>query len=228
MKSLLKLGLVGLVAATPARAQSLDEPAESPPWPKVSTPPLVPAPQALETPEAPDAPDAPRVAPALGQPEAPPPGPELAAAPVDEPGRPLRIAMAVLFGAASGAALAVAGGFIGRATIRSASVQPLGSTWTGAGAGFAVGAPVGVLLAGWLFDGDGAWWASVLGELAGVAAGAGAVLFGGVEGVPLLFALPLAGSVLGYEFSSHGSRTQVAPTLSLGPGGGSLGVRGRF
>jgi hypothetical protein len=93
-----------------------------------------------------------------------------------------------------------------------------------------VGAPLGVLLAGWLFDGDGAWWATVLGDVAGLAAAAVSALFGGKEAAPLLFALPLAGSVLGYEFSSSGSRSTAAvtPVLSLGPGGGSLGLVGAF
>jgi hypothetical protein len=155
-------------------------------------------------------------------------GPEPAAAPVEAPGRALRVGMSLLIGAGAGAALAVAGGLLGGATIDGPSVAPLSPTWLGAGAGFALGAPLGVLLAGWLFDGDGAWWATVLGDLVGVAAGAAALLLGGPEGVPLIFALPLGGSVLGYEFSSNSSRSQVIPVLSLGPRGGTFGLAGAF
>jgi hypothetical protein len=163
-------------------------------------------------------------------PELPPgaAGPALSASPVEEPGRPFRIGMSLLFGAASGAALGLAGGAVGAAAIPADSVRPLSHTWLGAGLGFAIGAPLGVLLSGWLFDGDGAWWAAVLGDLAGLAAGAAATLLGGPQGTPLMFALPLGGSVLGYEFSSHASRTAVVPVVSLGPGGGSLGLAGGF
>jgi len=119
---------------------------------------------------------------------------------------------------------------VGVAGIRDDAVRPVGSLWTGASIGFALGLPLGVMLAGWLFDGDGAWWATILGDLAGLAAGAGAALLGGSEGVPLLFAFPLAGAVLGYETSSSPSRSRpsVTPVARLGPGGGSLGLAGRF
>jgi len=43
------------------------------------------------------------------------------------------------------------------------------------------------------------------------------VLLGGPAGTPLLFALPLAGSVLGSELSSPASRAPAAPA-SGGPG----------
>ena len=56
-----------------------------------------------------------------------------------------------------------------------------------------------------------------------------AVGFGGAEGTPVLFSLPLVGSVLGYELTSVANRTVVTPTVSLlKGGGGSVGFVGVF
>lgn len=160
------------------------------------------------------------------------PSPELTnpSDPDEGPGRAARVGMSLLLGSGAGALAAVAGGFVGVAGIRDDAVRPVGNLWIGASIGFALGLPLGVMLAGWLFDGDGAWWATILGDLAGLAAGAAAALLGGSEGVPLLFAFPLAGAVLGYETSSSPSRSRpsVTPVARLGPGGGSLGLAGRF
>jgi hypothetical protein len=138
--------------------------------------------------------------------------------------------MALLIGGGAGALTAFGGGLIGAAAIRNEAVQPVGNVWTGAALGFALGAPVGVIFAGWLFDGDGAWWATVLGDLAGLVVGAATALLGGPEAIPLLFALPLGGSVLGYETSSSASSThpRVTPVASLGAHGGTIGIMGSF
>ena len=118
--------------------------------------------------------------------EAPPPPPEVAnpLPPPEEPGRLVRVGMALLIGGGAGALTAFGGGLIGAAAIRNEAVQPVGNVWTGAALGFALGAPVGVIFAGWLFDGDGAWWATVLGDLAGLVVGAATALLGGQQHPP--------------------------------------------
>ena len=226
-------GALGRVPATPPE---LPGPETSGLVPATSQPPLVPAdvpvPQANQRtaapidsiPPLPEAPGVPRVSPGAPPQVVTPP------APPDEPGRALRIGMSLLIGGGAGLVGGLGGGLVGAAAIRNEAVQPLGNVWTGAALGFCVAAPLGVILAGWLFDGDGAWWAAVLGDLAGFAAGAAATLFGGVEGLPLLFVFPLAGSVLGYESSSSPSRSRarLTPVATMGPGGGLIGLAGRF
>ncbi len=202
---------------------------------ELSEPPLVPAP---ETPEAPRGPPtmnpnadaAPPVTPQVGHIANRPlePVPATAASQEEPPGRFKRIAWSLGFGAVSGAAIAVVGGVLG-ASVRGPQLQPMGNGWTGAALGFIVGAPIGVLIAGAIFDGNGAWWATVLGDLAGALVGLAAVGFGGAEGTPVLFSLPLVGSVLGYELTSVANRTVVTPTVSLlKGGGGSVGFVGVF
>jgi hypothetical protein len=148
----------------------------------------------------------------------------------EPPGRGLRIGMGFLFGAGVGAAGALAGGLIGGATLPDQSLQPLGAAWTGAAIGFGLLAPVGVMISGWLFDGDGSFWATLLGDVLGAAIGAGAVVFGGTAGTPLLFALPLAGSVVGYEVTSPSAKSLVKVSASLTPvnGGALVGLAGCF
>ncbi|MEW5738410.1 MAG: hypothetical protein AB1938_05760 [Myxococcota bacterium] len=159
-----------------------------------------------------------------------PPLEEVAAKVREEPpGRGLRIGMGLLFGAGVGAAGGVLGGLLGGATLPDASLQPLGAAWTGAAIGFGLTAPLGVLLSGWLFDGDGSVWATFFGDLLGAGIAAGAVLFGGTAGAPLLFALPLGGSVVGYEVTSPAAKSLVvAASLTSLPGGALLGVAGGF
>ncbi len=226
---------LGQVPGTP---RELVKPETNGQVPTTSAPPLVPAetapppaslapgesfpvtPEPTEVPPAPQLPPVPVVPQRVASPPVPP----------EEPGRALRIGMSLLIGGGAGLVVGVGGGFVGAAAIRNDAVQPIGNVWTGAAIGFCIAAPVGVLLAGWLFDGDGAWWATVLGDLAGLAAGAAATLFGGVEGIPLLFVFPLAGSVLGCESSSGASRSHPAltPVATMGPGGGSIGLAGAF
>jgi hypothetical protein len=162
-----------------------------------SAPPLV-------SPEA-DAPGAEQEGPPLPLQRPPANPPRLEVLEPEPPGRGLRIGMSLLIGAGAGAALAVAGGFIGAASPAHPKLQPLGNTWAGASVGFAVGAPAGVLLAGLLFKGNGAWWATLVADVLGFGLGALAVALGGTAGTPLLFALPLGGSVLGYELTSLSS-----------------------
>lgn len=201
----------------------------------LSEPPLVPAPATPDEPRGPPAvnqapgepvPVTPQVGQIANRPLEPVPAADTSLE--EPPGRFKRIAWSLGFGAVSGAALAVVGGVLG-ASVRGPQLQPTGNGWAGAGLGFIVGAPIGVLLAGAIFDGSGAWWATLLGDLAGGLVGLAAVGFGGAEGTPVLFSLPLVGSVLGYELTSVANRTVVTPTVSLlRGGGGSVGFVGVF
>lgn len=157
--------------------------------------------------------------------------PAIANAPLDAskepPGRGLRMGMSLLIGAGLGTIGAVTGGFIGPRTIANEAVLPLGNGWTGAAIGWAIAVPLGVVLSGRLFDGDGSFWATLLGDVLGAAVGVAGVVFGGTDGTPLLFALPLGGAVIGYEATSHPSR--VVPTVSIAPNGtATIGVVGAF
>jgi hypothetical protein len=144
--------------------------------------------------------------------------PVVANAPLQTESRWLRIGLSLGAGAATGAALAIVGAF----AIPTA-IGPVDRGWAGAGLGFAVGAPIGVLVTDLLMGGTGAWWACLVGDVVGFAAGAVATWLGGRESLPLLFAVPLAGAVVGYEVSAP-----VTPTVSVGNGGASFGVAGRF
>ncbi len=150
---------------------------------------------------------------------------QIEAVKAEPPGRMKRVGLSLAFGAASGAAVGLVGGLIGLA-VGPGQLQPMGNGWSLAALGFCLGAPVGVLIAGWLFDGNGAWWATLLGDAAGALIGLAAVGFGGPEGGAALFTLPLVGSVLAYEMTSD---VTVAPTVSLlRGGGGTVGLVGRF
>lgn len=149
----------------------------------------------------------------------------------EPPGRPLRILTGLLFGAGAGALGGLAGGFAGAATLPDQALQPIGASWTGAAIGFGLAAPLGVLLSGWLFDGDGSGLATFVGDLLGGGIGVAAIVFGGQDGTPLLFALPLVGSVVGYEVTSPSSRSAVQVSATFAPmrdGGGLVGLSGRF
>lgn len=142
--------------------------------------------------------------------------------------RLVRVGMASVLGAAIGTVAAVAGGFIGGEYLRP-GLTPIGNIWTGGAIGFAIGAPVGVLIAGALFHGNAPWYAPILGDLLGAAVGAAAVAFGGPDALSATFVLPLLGSVIGYEVGSA-EDARVAPVLSVLPGGrgGVVGVQGRW
>jgi hypothetical protein len=141
--------------------------------------------------------------------------------------RLVRIGMSTLLGAGVGTALAIVGGFVGGEYLRP-GLTSIGNVWTGGAIGFAVGAPLGVLIAGALFEGDAPWYAPILGDLLGAGLGAAAIAFGGPDLLAAPFTLPLAGSIVGYEIASNDSAT-VAPTVALLPGRGAMvGVQGRW
>lgn len=239
--------VVLLLLASAARAQQADAPQADP-----SPPPLVPAEPEPELPAPPPTPQPepqlqpptianPVMDPAdlgpqpqpLQPPQAQPPRyaqpQQPSVSQQAAPGRPLRIGMGLLFGLGAGAVTGLAGLGVGAMALPRDFLSPIGGPAAGAVLGFAVGAPIGVLVSGLIFDGDGSIWATLLGDVLGLAVGATATLIGGLEGIPLCFALPLAGSVLGYEGTSHDSRAAVVPTVSFAPGrGGSLGLAGSF
>ncbi len=209
--------------------------------PGYSPPPLVPASEPSEPPPPPPPPEpqgaAPKVVDRISnrefddEPNAPAPLAVTPSAPLDEPpGRAKRIAISLAVGAGSGAVVAVATGFAGSA-VWPRLTPSLPTVWTGAALGFAVAAPVAVLVTGLFFDGDGAWWATLVGDLTGCALGALATIAGSAEGVVALFALPLFGSVIGYEATSVASKSaaRVGPTVTLlRNGGAAFGLSGTF
>lgn len=229
--------LLAMGAATSAVAQA-DAPFDAPPLITVeeaaptTTPDEATAPPEGETTQAPPGPRGVPDASGVIQPPAIANAPlsktPTAAAGDEPPGRPLRILTGLLFGAGAGALGAVAGGFAGRATLPDTSLQPVGATWAGAAIGFAVAAPVGVLLSGRLFDGDGSALATLVGNFVGLGLGVGATLAGGQDGTPLLFALPLVGAVLGYEVTSPAARSLVKVSASVTPSreGALVGLAG--
>ncbi len=155
------------------------------------------------------------------------PGTVQRAEPVANP-RFVRIGMSALLGAGIGTATAIIGGFVGGEYLRP-GITSIGNIWTGGAIGFAVGAPIGVLVSGLLFRGDAPWYAPMVGDLLGAALGAAAVAFGGPDALSATFALPLLGSIIGYEIGSVDDVT-VAPTVTVLPSGGGaiVGAQGRF
>lgn len=184
------------------------------------------APQAPTQPPQPSysIPDQPQT---MAQPTQQPPGAVQRAEPSVNP-RLLRIGMSALFGAGVGTVTAIAGGFIGGEYLRP-GLTPIGNIWTGGAIGFAIGAPIGVLISGALFRGDAPWYAPILGDLLGAAVGAAAVAFGGPDALSATFALPLLGSIIGYEVGSSEDAT-VTPSVTVLPGrhGAVVGLAGRF
>lgn len=162
------------------------------------------------------------------QAQQPPPGTVQQQTPPTVNPRLFRIGMSALFGAGFGTATAIAGGFLGGEFLRP-GLTVIGNIWTGGAIGFAIGAPIGVLVSGLLFKGDAPWWAPILGDLIGVAAGIGTVAIGGPNALSTTFIFPLLGSIIGYEVGSRDDAT-VAPTVTVLPQGqGAVaGVQGRW
>ncbi|AEI65208.1 hypothetical protein LILAB_16525 [Corallococcus macrosporus] len=105
--------------------------------------------------------------------------------------------------------------------------------------GMGLGAASGVYLGGSLMDARGGLLPTLLGGLAGTAAPLALVALsdGDVSwgALTATFAVPVATSILAFELS-HGAdqrrrreeRPVMVPTVSLAPGGGALGLTGRF
>jgi hypothetical protein len=147
-----------------------------------------------------------------------------------------RVALEVLGGAVTGVAAGLAGGLI---YCQLASCRGLDGF-----SGLAVGvltAPLGIsagaTLMGLLLDGNGSYWASTLGALAGtgadaliLAADSDGSTFAGV----MLVLLPLAGASVGYEWTSVAHRSALehvtlTPIARAGPHGMTgLALAGTF
>lgn len=142
--------------------------------------------------------------------------------------RLLRIGMSALIGAGVGTAAAIAGGFIGGEYLRP-GVTSIGNIYTGGAIGFAIGAPIGVMIAHLAFKGDAPWYAPVIGDLLGVALGVGTVALAGPGAVATTFLFPLTGSILAAEVVSADDAT-VSPTVTVLPNGAGAiaGVQGRW
>jgi hypothetical protein len=183
------------VVARTGLTETIDAPEDPPPAPVEEAP-------------------APEAAP-LGRPTPVDPGPPIKA-PVSQP---MRGFLSALAGTASGFIGATAGGFIGVMVALAASdgdgdLSELGYIFFGITGGYLIGVPLGVVLTGYLLDGNGSILLSVLATYAGLVLG-GLVLFpvlenGGENAALLLFGLTTfvgAGSgALVYELTSDPSR----------------------
>ena len=89
----------------------------------------------------------------------------------------------------------------------------------GALIGMAVGLPAGVVFVGKKLDGNGKWWAVLLGEAAGFTLGFGLAnaCFGCTAGVLTVIVLPVVGAVLGYELTSDASASAARGLRALRP-----------
>ncbi|QDE70824.1 hypothetical protein BHS09_29755 [Myxococcus xanthus] len=105
--------------------------------------------------------------------------------------------------------------------------------------GMGLGAASGVYLGGSLMDARGGFLPTLLGGLVGTAAPLTVVALSDEASWAVLtatFAVPVATSILAFELS-HGAYerrrqqerpVEMVPTVSLAPGGGALGLAGRF
>lgn len=124
-----------------------------------------------------------------------------------------RITAELVLGGASAAGMAY-GGFQLGCALSDASIGSPGCAtagFYGGVTGFSLGIPIGVMLGGALLDGDGAVAPTILGAGLGLAAMVGALVWikgnaPDVNPTPLV-ALPLVLAVIGYELSSHDSRS---------------------
>lgn len=162
--------------------------------------------------------------------------------------RPARATLTSLAGLGGGVGLALGAGalfaLIGVAAYPG-SDAPLYFAIFGVAAGWVVGIPLGVMLAGRALDGNGKVWGAILGMLAGnLAAGVMSGAFAAAApaiGAFAVFTFPAIGSAIGYELTSDPSRRAaearqrgigslelvpfVAPTSD---GGHTSGIGARF
>ncbi|XXF76787.1 hypothetical protein P2318_27575 [Myxococcaceae bacterium GXIMD 01537] len=156
-----------------------------------------------------------------------------------------RVSAELIGGAAGGAAGALLGGLSGLIAADSvscgftecseANLLVIGTV----GLGLSVGAAAGVLGGGLVMDGQGSFLMALSGALLSEAIVGGFILAGidGSESVLAFFLAPLVGAIAGYEIShflaleamkTEGSGITLSPLVSAAPGGGMLGLRGRF
>lgn len=149
--------------------------------------------------------------------------------------------------AGAGLALGVSGGFVlglgglGLGIATDAGFATIGYMVIGGLIGYAVGIPIGVMIAGNAMQGNGKVVAVILGEILGTVAAIAVTIpvanSGGSGAAPLLMfaTLPVLGSVLGYELTSDASRFEQqgmtlrpAVTPSRDGRGATAGLRVTF
>jgi len=152
-----------------------------------------------------------------------------------------RITAELVVGAVSAVGVAYGGYQLGCA-LSDPNISSCGPAGTyGAIGGFALGVPIGVMLGGSLLDGDGAVLSTAFGTLLGMAGALGGlyylqILIPDFNPLPLI-ALPLVFAVVGYELSSHDSRSaaqaeargkrlslRILPTAAFTRGGAAFGI----
>lgn len=226
-----------LVCAGPALAQQATDLTPPPPPPDVTAPPMVPTDVPITEPQEPAPATAGAavlqpgpIANAPLQPSAQPgPAAPSAVNTVAEPkNRSLRLGMSLMLGLGTGLGGAVAGSVLLPGRSGPTGFAPIGPQWAGAAIGWTALVPLGVLLGGALFDGEGTLWGALVGDLAGAAIGAVSVLAGETDALPLMFALPLGGSILGYEATAPTARPTLAPTAMVGRDAAKFGFAGTF
>ena len=157
--------------------------------------------------------------------------------------RGVRALLAGTVGTLTGGTFGIAGALIGFGIGATGGDIFLAGTLAGLGftTGAVVGLPLGVLFAGKHMDGNGKWWAVIIGEVVGFGVAAELINLYWQNnfdvGVPIviLSTVPAAGAVIGYELSSAKSayaarqeRAGLRLIVSPARGGLTVGIGGRF
>jgi hypothetical protein len=145
--------------------------------------------------------------------------------------RVARVALEVVLGAATGAALEVGGAYVGLNFDILAGHEVGAGTYIGTTLGAILGVAPGVYLAGYAMGGDGSYGWTVLGSLVGIG-GAAAILAirSNTTTLGIAAALPVLGAIAGYELSSHERRSPKPERVSVVPviGPTAVGLVGKF
>jgi hypothetical protein len=142
-----------------------------------------------------------------------------------------RISLEVVLGLGLGAVTEVAGAYVGLNLDVMAGREASAGTVLGLTLGAILGVGPSVWLAGYAMSGDGSFGWTVLGGTLGTALAG--VLLALSNSLPMLVVaatVTVAGSIAGYELSSHRRRQRPAESLALFPSLGprSLGIAGVF
>lgn len=151
----------------------------------------------------------------------------------------VRVIVEAGVGVGLAAALGVFGGLGGASVcavtdlVRRQEIDCLRPALWSAGAGAAVGYPIGVWMFGEALGGDGYLWAGMLGTALGLGLGFGPPVIRKLQPIPVL--LGLAGGLMGYEFSQarepprkDATAPRVLPSLAFSDQGARLGLSGSF
>jgi hypothetical protein len=209
-----------LTAVLSASAAWAQEPS-APPLVPADAPPMPPLESGPGTPPGPPVVMPPISNPKLGPEGAPAAAPAQPSQP-QQPPSPAAVESERHFGLelAAGAGACLVGALIGSVAIApslgNGTVGGLDAAWGGATIGCALLAPAGVGVAGRLAGGDGSILATVVGSVGGFVIGLLALGSGGPDALPLALALPVAGSVLGFELTASGAGPPPGAALATG------------